>query len=105
MIQMNLQHGKRLTDLKNKLTVGSGEGTVRGFGKVMYALLYSKGITDRELCVAYGALLHVTWQAGWEGGAGRTDPCVCVAESLCCSLEMTTALTDYTPIQNKKFEV
>ena len=37
---------------------------------------------------------------------GRMDTCVCMAESFCCSLEaITTSLTGYTPIQNKKFKV
>ena len=35
---------------------------------------------------------------------GRMDTSVCMAESLCCSPEtITTLLTGYTPIQNKKF--
>ena len=34
---------------------------------------------------------------------GRMDTCVCMAESLHCSPEtITTLLTGYTPIQNKK---
>ena len=37
---------------------------------------------------------------------GRTDTCICMAESLCCSPETTTTLLiGYTPIQNKKFKV
>ena len=37
---------------------------------------------------------------------GRMDTCICMVESLCCSLEAITALlTGYTPIQNKKFKV
>ena len=36
----------------------------------------------------------------------RTDTCVCMTESLGCSPEtITTLLTGYTPIQNKKFIV
>ena len=35
----------------------------------------------------------------------RMDTCICMAESLCCSLEtVTTLLIGYTPIQNKKFK-
>ena len=35
---------------------------------------------------------------------GKRDACVCMAESLPCSLETTTTLlTSYTPIKNKKF--
>jgi len=34
---------------------------------------------------------------------GRIDICVCMAESLCCSPEIITALLiGYAPIQNKK---
>ena len=37
---------------------------------------------------------------------GRTDTCICMAESLHCSPETTTTLLiTYTPIQNKKFKV
>ena len=37
---------------------------------------------------------------------GRINTCICMAESLHCSFETTTALlTGYTPIQNKKFKV
>ena len=32
---------------------------------------------------------------------GRMDPCMCMAESLCCSPK-TTVLIGYTPIQNNK---
>ena len=33
---------------------------------------------------------------------GRMDTCICMAESLQCSLEtITTLLTGYAPIQNK----
>ena len=55
-------------------------------------------------CVAQGTLLNV---AAWMGGAfaGRTDTCVCMAESLCFSPEsITTLLISGTPIQNKKLK-
>ena len=38
------------------------------------------------------------------GDWGRTDTCIYVAKSLCCSPETTTLLISYTPIQNKKFK-
>ena len=39
------------------------------------------------------------------GFGGRMDTCICVAESLPCPLEtITTLLTGYTPIQNKKLK-
>ena len=55
----------------------------------------------RQAC----ALLNVTWQPGWEGSWGRMHTCVWMAESLRCSPEtITTLLTGWTPIQNKKFK-
>ena len=33
------------------------------------------------------------------------DKCLCMAESLQCSLETTTQLIGYTPTQTKKFKV
>ena len=39
------------------------------------------------------------------GFGERKDTCICIAESLRWSAEtITTLLTDYTPIQNKKFK-
>ena len=36
---------------------------------------------------------------------GRKDTCICLAESLGCLPEtITTLLTDYTPLQNKKLK-
>ena len=36
---------------------------------------------------------------------GRKYTCICLAESLGCSPEtITTLLTDYTPLQNKKLK-
>ena len=41
-------------------------------------------------------------QPEWEGVWGRVDACVCMAEFLCCSPEMTTTfLISYNPIQIK----
>ena len=52
----------------------------------------------RELCsVLWGSL-------DGRGVWGRKDPCICMAESLCCPPEtITTLLIGYTLIQNKKF--
>ena len=42
------------------------------------------------------------WQPGWVGSLGERGG---MAESLCRSPEtMTTLVTGYAPIQNKKFE-
>ena len=49
MIQMNLQHRKRLTDLENELMIAKEKGIVKDFGKVMYTLLYFKWITNKDL--------------------------------------------------------
>ena len=62
-----LQNRRRLTDLENKLMLAGGKGIVRAFGKVMYTLLYSKWITNKDL-------LYSTWNsaqcymAAWMGG-------------------------------------
>ena len=58
MIQMNLQNRKRLTDLENEHMVAGRKdgGRDREFGKVMYTLLYSKGITNKDL-------LYSTWNS------------------------------------------
>ena len=70
----------------------------------MHTLLYLKWITNK-VCIAQGTLPTVTWQPGWEGNWGRTDACICMAESYCCSFKnITTSLTGYTSIQNKKFK-
>ena len=52
-----------------------------------------------ELCsMLYGSL-------NGRGAWGRTDTCICMAESLHCSpVTTTTLLISYTPIQNKKFQ-
>ena len=53
MMQMNLQHRKRLTDLENDLKAARGEGCrggrVREFGMDVYTLLYLKWITNKDL--------------------------------------------------------
>ena len=64
-----------------------------------YTLLHLKWITNKDL-------LYSTWnsaQPGWEGGLGRMDTCICMAESLSCSSETTTGLLiGYSPIQNRR---
>ena len=45
------------------------------------------------------------WQPGWEGSWGRVDTCMCMAESFDGLREtVTTLLTGYTPVQNKKLK-
>ena len=54
---------------------------------------------------AHGSLLNLIWKPGWEGSLHRIDICICMAESLWCSPEITTTLLiGYTPIQNKKLK-
>ena len=78
---------------------GGGEGgIVRKFGKVMYTLLYSKWVTNKDL-------LYSTWNSAqcympawiWGWGVGRVlrengYMYFCMAESLHCSSETITTL-------------
>ena len=53
--------------------------------------------------MAYGMLLNVMWQPGWEGSLAENDTYICMTETLCCSLEIiTTLFISYTSKQNKK---
>ena len=79
---------------------GWGKGTVREFGINMYTLLYLKWLTNKVLLYSTGnsAQRHM---AAWMGGkfGGRMDTYICMAESLCCLPENSTALLiGYTPI-------
>ena len=106
MIQMDLKKRERPTDLESKLMVAGREWLRREFGKVMYTLLYSKWIINKDILYSTWKSTHSMCQPGWEGGWGRMDTCMCMAESLCCSPETaTTLLISYTPIQNNKFKV
>ena len=54
MIQINVQNRIRFSGLDNKFMVSGrwgsmGEGIVREFEKVMYTLLYSKWIINKDL--------------------------------------------------------
>ena len=46
-------------------------GIVRNFGMDMYTLLCLKWTTNKTYSRAQGALLHVMWQPGWDGGLGE----------------------------------
>ena len=84
-----------------------GEGTVRKFGIDMHTVLYLRWIPNKDLLSSTGnsAQRYVTAWMGAEFG-GRMDTCIGMAESLCCPPEtITTLLTGYTPIQNKKFNL
>ena len=69
--------------------------------KVMYALLYSKWITN---CIAHGILLNVMCQPGWEGSLWESGYTYVQTESHHCSPEtLTTLLIGYTSMPNTKF--
>ena len=56
-------------------------------------------VWHRELCSMLSGSLDR------RGAWGRTDTCICMAESLCYPPEtITTLLTSYTPILNKKLK-
>ena len=57
---------------------------------------------QRPVVAAYGTLLNVMWQPGWESGFQEEwITCICMAESFHYSPETTAALLiGYIPIQN-----
>lgn len=56
---------------------------------------------QRSYCIARGTLINVKWQPGWEVW-GRKGPCICMADSLCSSLEtITILLIGYTSEEEK----
>ena len=67
----------------------------------MYTLLYLKWIANKSM-----GNCEKCWVAAWLGGVfGREWIRVCMAESPPCSSEtITTLLTSYIPIQNKKLK-
>ena len=100
---MNLKN--RDSDLENELICLPGEREFREFGKVMYILLYSKWITNKDL-------LYNTWNStqcyvpaqiggGFEGEWIRVY--VQLSPFAIQSEITTTLLINYIPIQNKKF--
>ena len=63
------------------------------------------GNKQRPICTAHGTLPNVIWQPGRKWGLMENASCICMAESLCCSPEIiTTLLTGYAPLQDKKFK-
>ena len=50
---------------------------------------------QRTDCLAYGTLLNVMGQPGWEGSLGENGYSICMAEYLCCLPESITALIGY----------
>ena len=47
------------------------EGLFTKCGINMDTLLYLTQITNKDLCIAYGTLLNVMWQPGWEEALGE----------------------------------
>ena len=102
MIQMHLLTKQKQTHRLRQLTHGcQGEEIAKDSGKVMYTLLHLKWITNKTL-------LYSTWNsaqcyvpARMGEFEGRTDACVCMAESLHCLPEtIITLLIGITLIQN-----
>ena len=60
-----------------------------------YIVLYLKWIANKDLL--YGTW-NVIWQPGWE----RMDTCICMAESIGCSLETVTTLLTGCNLNTKK---
>ena len=81
--------------------VGGGagweEGVVMELGMDMIHCYTSNGQPTWTYCRAQRALLNM-WQPGWEGSLRkwietiefeRTDTCICMADSFCCSPELS----------------
>ena len=47
------------------------QGIVKDFVKLIYTVLYSKWITNKNVCIAHGSILSVLCQPGWEEGLGE----------------------------------
>ena len=70
--------------------------------RILYNLLCLIFIIIGEVAIR-SYILKTKQTLDRKGVWGRGDTCVCLAESLCCSVETITALlTGYIPIQNKK---
>ena len=82
---------------------GKGQGVWEGHvHTAIFKMDNQQGPTVQhmELCSVLRASLD-----GCVCGWGKMDPCACMAESLCCSPDITTAsLIGYTAIQSEKFE-
>ena len=66
---------------------------------------YVKWVNNKAPLCSTGNSIQCCVAAWVRGELGRTDTCLCMAESLCCPHEtITTLLFGFTPIQNKKFE-
>ena len=81
--------------LLQKRAPGEGweEGIVREFGMDMYALLYFKWITNKDLLYSTGNSAQ-QYVAAWMGREFRRgmDTCICMADWLGCSPDTITTL-------------
>ena len=99
---MDLLTKQKQTHRLRKLTHGcQGEEITKDFGKVMCTLLHLKWITNKNLLYSTwnSAQCYVPARMGESGG--RTDACICMAESLHCLPEtIITLLIGITLIRN-----
>ena len=65
-----LQNRKRLTDLDKELMVAGWKGQGVWDGHV-HAAIFKMDNQQVLLYIAYGTLINVTWQLGWEGSLGE----------------------------------
>ena len=118
MVQMNLStKQKRLTDLENELRIA--EGRAGGWDSqgvwdqcvdsATFKMDNQQGPTVQrmELCPVFWEQSSVCnsemYLPGWEGSLGENG-CMYMAEALSCPpATITTLLTSYTLMQNKKF--
>ena len=95
---MNLLTKQKEAPRLRKQTYGcQGEGTVREFGKVMYILLYSKWITNKDLLYRHGTLL--TAVPAWMGAAHAEEwiPVYAWLSPIAAHLTTTTLFISYNP--------
>ena len=79
-----------------------GGGINWEIGIDIYALLYIKQITNKNLLYSTGNSTQYSVMAymGKESKKKRMDVCICITDSLCCTPETkTTLLIEYTPIK------
>ena len=95
---MYLRNRNRLRDIDNRLVVTKGEGVGRGMeqevGVSRCKLLYIEWINNKVLLYSIGDYIQypVINHSGKEYEKECTYICVCVTESLCCTVEINTAL-------------
>ena len=51
--------------------IARGQGIAKDFGKLIYTVLYSKCITNKNLFIAHGSILKALCQPGWKEGLGE----------------------------------